>query len=348
MTWAHGKRRTLGSVEHLTLDQARDQARQAVAEYVQSGLPALAKSRPTSCTLEVLLNDHFEPWAVAERNFGAGSATAENMSKAASDMSSMAAALRDTSAGAIPANGMTGAQITATYAGAGDTLAGVPTTGPKMVIVNTTHASFSDSSKLAWGRATKPDMPCWAIRTSSSMETRHTSLEPLSSKISSRRCPVSSALSIRTTSWIRLDEKVILVAALLCMLIPACATQLRRADSKDFSVSVTDRATEKRYDVVLDSAADGPLCLSKESWPIENGTFPMGYQGAVLTTTNGPLHPKAAMTAYCPGGCGEVRLEPGQTLRASIAYAAFGDAEVIAADAARSLSFPVYHYCCER
>lgn len=63
----------------------------------------------------------------------------------------MAAALRDTSAGAIPANGMTGAQITATYGGAGNILAGVPTTGPKMVIVNTTHASFSDSSKLAWG-----------------------------------------------------------------------------------------------------------------------------------------------------------------------------------------------------
>ncbi|HEL3779554.1 hypothetical protein G6F60_013997 [Rhizopus arrhizus] len=31
VTWAHGKRRTLGSVEHLSLDQARDQARQAVA-----------------------------------------------------------------------------------------------------------------------------------------------------------------------------------------------------------------------------------------------------------------------------------------------------------------------------
>lgn len=61
VTWAHGKRRTLGSVEHLSLDQARDQARQAVAEYVQSGLPTLAKSKPTSCTLETLLNEHFEP-----------------------------------------------------------------------------------------------------------------------------------------------------------------------------------------------------------------------------------------------------------------------------------------------
>ncbi len=70
VTWAHGKRRTLGSVEHLTLDQARDQARQAVAEYVQSGLPSLAKSKPTSCTLETLLNEHFEPWAIAELKGG--------------------------------------------------------------------------------------------------------------------------------------------------------------------------------------------------------------------------------------------------------------------------------------
>jgi len=60
----------LGSVEHLTLDQARDQARQAVTEYVQSGLPALAKSKPSSCMLEVLLNEHFKPWAVAELKGG--------------------------------------------------------------------------------------------------------------------------------------------------------------------------------------------------------------------------------------------------------------------------------------
>lgn len=51
VTWARGKRRTLGSVQHLTLDHARYQARQAVAEYVQSGSPALAKSKHTSCTL---------------------------------------------------------------------------------------------------------------------------------------------------------------------------------------------------------------------------------------------------------------------------------------------------------
>ena len=52
MTWVHSKRRTLGWVEHLSLDQASDQARQTVAEYVHSGLPAPAKSKAISCTLE--------------------------------------------------------------------------------------------------------------------------------------------------------------------------------------------------------------------------------------------------------------------------------------------------------
>ncbi len=69
----------------------------------------------------------------------------------AADMASMASALRDTGPGAIPAQGMTGAQINSTYGAGGDTLAGVPTTGPVMVIVNTTHASFNDPSRLAWG-----------------------------------------------------------------------------------------------------------------------------------------------------------------------------------------------------
>ncbi|MDH5824286.1 hypothetical protein QFW77_15010 [Luteimonas sp. RD2P54] len=86
-----------------------------------------------------------------ERNFGQGSATPENMAKVASDLGAMASALRDTSAGAIPANAMTSDQITATYGAGADTLAGVPTAGPTQVIVNITHAEFTNRSTLAWG-----------------------------------------------------------------------------------------------------------------------------------------------------------------------------------------------------
>ncbi|MCD9007460.1 hypothetical protein LDO31_14670 [Luteimonas sp. XNQY3] len=85
-----------------------------------------------------------------ERSFGAGSATQENMTKMAANMGTMAAALRDTRPGAVPAHGMTGTQIDGQYGGGSTTLAGVPTTGPTMVIVNTTHASFGHTGRLAW------------------------------------------------------------------------------------------------------------------------------------------------------------------------------------------------------
>lgn len=70
VSWAHGKRRTLGAVEHVTLEQAREQTRQAVAEYVQTGLPSLGRAKPQSCTLEVFLQEHFAPWAAAELRGG--------------------------------------------------------------------------------------------------------------------------------------------------------------------------------------------------------------------------------------------------------------------------------------
>lgn len=87
-----------------------------------------------------------------ERNFGEGTGTVENMTKAAADMGAMAAALRDTGPGAIPANAMTGDALAKAYPGVGaDALAGVPTTGPKQVIVNLSHPGFNSRSTLAWG-----------------------------------------------------------------------------------------------------------------------------------------------------------------------------------------------------
>lgn len=55
VTWAHGKRRTVGAVEHLSLDQARDIARKVVAEYVQTGLPSIAKPELPKITLRAYL-----------------------------------------------------------------------------------------------------------------------------------------------------------------------------------------------------------------------------------------------------------------------------------------------------
>lgn len=66
VTWEHGKRRTLGSAGHLTLDQARDIARKIIAEYIQTGLPSIAKPATPKMTLAAFLRDHYGPWARSE------------------------------------------------------------------------------------------------------------------------------------------------------------------------------------------------------------------------------------------------------------------------------------------
>ncbi len=66
VTWAHGKRRTLGSAGHLTLDQARELARKIIAEFIQTGLPAIAKPKPHQITLKRFLHEHYAPWARTE------------------------------------------------------------------------------------------------------------------------------------------------------------------------------------------------------------------------------------------------------------------------------------------
>ena len=66
VTWAHGKRRTLGSVEHLSLDQAREIARKVIAEYIQTGLPSIAKPELPKITLRAYLDDHYAPWVRTE------------------------------------------------------------------------------------------------------------------------------------------------------------------------------------------------------------------------------------------------------------------------------------------
>jgi len=70
VTWAHGKRRTLGSAALLTLEQARAYASQALAEALQQELPSIAKPERPKCTLAAFLNDHYEPWAKVELRGG--------------------------------------------------------------------------------------------------------------------------------------------------------------------------------------------------------------------------------------------------------------------------------------
>jgi len=71
VTWAHGKRRTLGPASLLSLEQARAHAAHTLAEAVQTGLPSIAKKKLATCTLNAFLAEHYEPWAIVELRRGA-------------------------------------------------------------------------------------------------------------------------------------------------------------------------------------------------------------------------------------------------------------------------------------
>ncbi|HEL3158094.1 TPA: hypothetical protein UMF67_001814 [Stenotrophomonas maltophilia] len=131
--------------------------------------------------------------------------------------------------------------------------------------------------------------------------------------------------------------------------LTACASSasIRWAPPTDFALEIADNPTQQHFVLTLTSKAAEPLCLSKEAWPAEAG-LPLGFDGATLNTSTGPQELLPTGSAYCPGGCGEVRVESGQSVRGVLPYAAFGDAAAIAADSTRSLSFEIHPYICSR
>lgn len=133
--------------------------------------------------------------------------------------------------------------------------------------------------------------------------------------------------------------------ALAALTACASSSSIRWATASDFALVIADNPAQQRFDLTLTSQASEPLCLSKEAWPAE-GALPAGFGGAALTTSSGEKDLLPTGSAYCPGGCGEVRVEPGQSVRGVLYYEAFGDAAAIAADTNRELAFEPYPYIC--
>ncbi|WP_203323320.1 hypothetical protein [Pseudoxanthomonas beigongshangi] len=139
------------------------------------------------------------------------------------------------------------------------------------------------------------------------------------------------------------------LAVLAVTAITACATSvpIRWASPSDYDLTIVDNTAQSRFDITWTSKAVAALCLSKEAWPDKDG-LPPGFDGAVLTTSSGEKAVLPTGSAYCPGGCGEVRLESGQEVRGILPYAAFSDSAIIADDAGRSLAFSVHPYYCTK
>ncbi|MCD9026830.1 hypothetical protein LDO26_01185 [Luteimonas sp. BDR2-5] len=139
------------------------------------------------------------------------------------------------------------------------------------------------------------------------------------------------------------------LALLTLAALTACAssTPIRWAPATDYTLDIVDNPDRQRFDVTSTSKATAPLCLSKEAWPALEA-LPAGFDGATLSTSAGTQALLPTGSAYCPGGCGDVRVEPGQTLVGVIPYAAFGNATIIAADTSRTLVFEVHPFICAR
>lgn len=113
----------------------------------------------------------------------------------------------------------------------------------------------------------------------------------------------------------------------------------------DFSLAIVDNPGKKRFEVALTSMAGVPLCLGREAWPADE-VLPPGFDGASLVLAKETKALLPTGSAYCPGGCGQVRVRPGETLRGAVPYAAFGDAATIAALPDRRLVFEVHPFAC--
>jgi len=134
---------------------------------------------------------------------------------------------------------------------------------------------------------------------------------------------------------------------LVSMALAACATPaaIRWTPADDYALVITDNSGMQRFEVTLTSSASTAICLSKEAWP-SAGALPAGFDGAKLALSSGTVDLLPTGSAYCPGGCGEVRIEPGRQVLGHIPYSAFGDAASIAAEGTRSLIFQVHPYQC--
>lgn len=138
----------------------------------------------------------------------------------------------------------------------------------------------------------------------------------------------------------------------LMVLIPitysACAPAITRPALHGFSLQVADNTKDSRFDIFLSSRDRRPLCISAESWPNSLGHFTVENEGVFVEIDDAIVPAQSALSsAYCPGGCGAHRIEPGETLTGIIAYNAFAEPERILGSSKKELKFSVSPYYCK-
>jgi hypothetical protein len=138
---------------------------------------------------------------------------------------------------------------------------------------------------------------------------------------------------------------------LLVAVCSACAsngTPTSDQTPPKFSLSVSDKTLERQFNLVFHSDDERNLCFPVEQWPSSAGSLDSGSQRAVLVSGEHRMPAFDDNFGYCPGGCGFIRVRPGEELRGRITYSQFGDPKLIAAFGTRTLSFSLYPKICGR
>lgn len=142
-------------------------------------------------------------------------------------------------------------------------------------------------------------------------------------------------------------RRLIALSFVAALTATACAATapIRWAPRDEFSLTIVDNIAQKRFDLALTSSASHPLCMPREAWPTAEAV-PAGFDGAILVTPGGKKNLLPTGSAYCPGGCGEIRVNSGKTLLGALPYSAFGNIVDIAAEPMRTLIIEAHPYYC--
>jgi hypothetical protein len=137
------------------------------------------------------------------------------------------------------------------------------------------------------------------------------------------------------------------MAIVLIAAMPSCAQKITRPTADRYSLNIIDDIEARRFNLSLNSIDNRALCVSIENWPDSLGHFMVENNDVSLRIGQNHLKAKSTLiSVYCPGGCGEHRIEPNDSLRGFISYDVFDDSETLAAEREKILNFPVTpRYC---
>ena len=120
----------------------------------------------------------------------------------------------------------------------------------------------------------------------------------------------------------------------------------RAVEGRDYVLTIAENSEAQRFDLVLQSRADRPLCIEIEGWPNRGAMhYAMEY---VFVEAEGRRYPIAlANFGYCIGGCGTHFVQPHSALAGYINYDQFSP-DAFASEVRRlvmSPPLPPVHFC---